>query len=111
MFRRTYLNVLAVLPGLSFTRPHGESRTTITPIEREGDLWFWYYVYSAATRDHVLSMERSRERAVNEMNLTVLIEEEAREVLRRAHAGEYTIDNMPDRWLRVLRSIDQIDFT
>lgn len=110
MFRRTFLNVLAALPGLQFTRSRGESRT-MTPIEREGDLWFWYYVYSAATRDHVLSMECSWEWAVNEMNLTVLSNEEGREVLRRAHAGEYTIGNMPDRWLRIFRSMDQIEFT
>lgn len=115
MLRRAFLSALAAVPGFPVSastraRSRDESRTA-TPVEREGDMWFWYYVYSATTRDRVMSTPESRELAVSEMNLTALSDAEAREVLRRANAGGYTLDDMPDQWRRVLRSIDQVEFT
>ncbi|WP_418281905.1 hypothetical protein [Halorubrum sp. DTA98] len=62
-------------------------------IEREWRLWFWYYVYSAAMRDHVLSMERSRERAVNEMNFTVLSEPDNEHVDFTVFTDEELLDD------------------
>lgn len=114
MLRRTVLHALTALPVVSVPEPltqsRGTSSTTTYPVEREDDLWFWYYVYSANQRERVMSTGRSREHAVSEMDLTALSTDEAREMLRRANDGEYGIDDMPDRWQRMLTSIEQVEF-
>ena len=113
MLRRTFLNALAALPVVSvperLSQPRDASSTTIT-VEQEDDMWFWYYVYSASQTKVVMSTARSREHAVNEMQLTVLSERQAREILRRANDGEFGPDDMPDRWRRVLADIHKVEF-
>ena len=101
MLRRAFLNTVAALPGVSLAERLFASPEVSSPsaesIEQEGDMWFWYYVYTAIREDCVMSTERSRKHAVSEMNLTTLSNTEARQVLKRAHDGEYTSSDMHDK--------------
>lgn len=109
MLRRAYLSVLAALPIVSVPDRLTRRRETPPAVEQEDNHRFWWYVYSAATRNG-LSTERSRDRAIDELTLTDLTDDEAREVLQRAYDGVYTIDDIPERWRRVLRSIDKVEY-
>jgi hypothetical protein len=114
MLRRAFLNTVAALPGVSLAERLFASPEVSSPsaesIEQEGDMWFWYYVYTAIREDRVMSTERSRKHAVSEMNLTTLSNTEARQVLKRANDGEYTSSDMPDQWREVFDSIDRVEF-
>lgn len=114
MLRRSFLNTVAALPGVSLAERLFTSSKMSSPspesIEQEGDMWFWYYVYTAVREDCVMSTERSRKHAVSEMNLTTLGNTEARQVLKRANDGEYTSSDMPDQWREVFDSIDRVEF-
>ncbi|AGB33694.1 hypothetical protein Natpe_3944 (plasmid) [Natrinema pellirubrum DSM 15624] len=114
MLRRAFLNTVATLPGVSLAErlfaPPEASSPSAESIEQEGDMWFWYYVYTAIREDRVMSTEQSRKHAVNEMNLTTLSNTEARQVLKRANDGEYTSSDMPDQWREVFDSIDRVEF-
>lgn len=109
MLRRAFLNVLAVLPAVSVPERATPEQKTTSPVEREDNHRFWFLVHSAATRNG-LSTERARARAVDELTLTDLTDDEAREVLQRAYDGVYTIDDIPERWRQVLRSIDKVEY-
>lgn len=71
MIRRAFLNALAALStGSVPTRLFRPCYALSPPTERvnqEGDMWFWYYVYSAVQKDRVMSTEESRDHAVSEM--------------------------------------------
>jgi hypothetical protein len=114
MLRRAFLNTLAALPAVSVPErlvgSCGASGSTTETVNQEGDMWFWYYVYAALQKDRVMSTEQSRKHAVSEMNLTSLNDSDARQVLKRANNGEYTISDMPDQWREALDSIDQVRF-
>lgn len=114
MLRRAFLNMLAVLPGVSLSErlfgSHDAPSPTAETIEQEGDMWFWYYVYTAGRTDRVMSTERSRKHAVSEMNLTSLSDTEARQVLKRANKGEFTCSDMPDQWREVFDDLDRVEF-
>lgn len=58
-----------------------------------------------------MSTELSRKHTVREMNLSALSDAEARRILERANDGEVTLNDMPDRWRRVLREIYQVKIT
>lgn len=110
MLRRAYLSVLAALPIVSV--PDRLTRRCGTPpdVKQEDNHRFWWYVYSAATRNG-LSTERSRDRAIDELTLTELSDADARRILKQAHNGEYGLDDMPDRWKHIFDTIDQVEFT
>jgi len=116
MLRRTYLHVLSSLSVLPELIVPGEDTrrqdyADTLALSDEGDLWFWYYVYLATQRERVMSTERSRERAVNEMNLTHFNDAETQHILEQANDGEITLDDMPDQWRRVLSELDQVPIT
>ena len=114
MLRRTFLDALAALPVVSvperLTQSRDASSATKIQIAREGDMWFWFYAYLAC-KDSGMSTERARDHAVTKMELTSLNDRQARHILEQAAHDEFTLDDMPDRWRRVMESIDQVEFT
>jgi hypothetical protein len=114
MLRRTFLDTVAALPGVSVSgrlfASHDAPSPTAETIEQEGDMWFWYFVYTAGGTDCVMSTERSRKHAVSEMDLTSLSNTEARHVLKRANNGDYTRNDMPDQWREVFDDLNRVEF-
>ena len=105
MLRRSFLNALSAVSALPRIpdRLHPHQRP---PIPSEGSIMFWYYFYSALQRDRTMSTERAREKAVKQIDLHNLTDDEAVQILGLAEQGVYDTDDIPGRWKSIFESVE-----
>ena len=73
----------------------------------ESSLMFWHHFYSAIQRDRAMSTDRARKKAVEELTLQSLTDDEAVRLLALANEGVYETDDMPERWHGVSEEMEQ----
>lgn len=105
MFRRSFLSALSAVSTLPLIpdRLRPEQRPAVPS---EGNLMFWYYFYSAIQHDRPMSTERARKRAVEELDLHNLTDDEAVRFLELADQGVYDNDDIPGRWQSIFESVE-----
>lgn len=96
MFRRTFIKTLPSLSALPFFPNHTPSEPRLPA---DGNLMFWFYFYSAVTKQRPMSTARSREHVVREeLDMASVTEQEAIRALELADAGHYTREDVPVTW-------------
>ncbi len=53
-----------------------------------------------------MSTERAREKTIEELELQNLSDDEAIRLLELAHQGVYELGDMPEKWLRIIESVE-----
>lgn len=96
MFRQSFLaavsaaSVLPLVPDL-----HRQERRP--PVPSVGSVTFWFQFYATVKRGS-MSTEWAREKAVAEIDLQELTEDEAKEYLELASEGAYKREDLPAQW-------------
>lgn len=104
MLRRTFIKILPSLSALPFL-PNGKAPEPQLPTD--GNLMFWFYFYSAVTKQRAMSTAQSREHVVKEeLEMASISEQEAIDALARADAGYYTLDDVPATWRKYFEQVE-----
>lgn len=105
MFRRAFLSALSVIPRIPLL-PDRFQPEYPPRLPSEGSLMFWFHFY-AATQRGTLSTEWAREKAVDDLKLDTLTDDEAIHLIRLASEGLYDAEDMPEQWHGIFERMER----